>query len=270
MTNNSFYGLSFNPFDKQCLKVADSFESTDHKEMMSRLNYLTETKGIGVFTASPGMGKSYTLRCFENTLNKNLFDMKYIPLSTVSVADFYKQFFERLGLDTKGGKTVMFRAIQDRLFYLYKEKRKPVILAIDEAQYLSAGILKDLKMLMNFNYDSINCFILILCGESALNFTLEKPVHEALKQRITVHYDFQGLDADETAQYIYHKLSRAGGASTIIDSNAITALAGYSQGNPRLIDNVMTNALLLGSQLQKNTIDADVIMAAVNEQALTS
>ena len=55
-----------------------------------------------------------------------------------------------------------------------------------------------------------------------------------------------------------------------LDSNAITALAGYSQGNPRLIDNVMTNALLLGSQLQKNTIDADVIMAAVNEQALTS
>ena len=251
MTNNSFYGLAFNPFDKQSLKVTDSFESTDHKEMMSRLTYLTETKGIGVFTASPGMGKSYTLRCFENTLNKNLFDMKY---------------------DGEGEEDTepLFRAIQDRLFYLYKEKRKPVILAIDEAQYLSAGILKDLKMLMNFNFDSINCFILILCGESALNFTLEKPVHEALKQRITVHYDFQGLDADETAQYIYHKLNRAGGTSTIIDSNAITALAGYSQGNPRLIDNVMTNALLLGSQLQKNTIDSEVIMAAVNEQALTS
>ena len=51
MTNNSFYGLAFNPFDKQCLKVTDSFESTDHKEMISRLTYLTETKGIGVFTA---------------------------------------------------------------------------------------------------------------------------------------------------------------------------------------------------------------------------
>ena len=70
MTNNSFYGLAFNPFDKQCLKVTDSFESTDHKEMMSRLNYLTETKGIGAFTASPGMGKSYTLRCFEILLTK--------------------------------------------------------------------------------------------------------------------------------------------------------------------------------------------------------
>lgn len=76
-------------------------------------------------------------------------------------------------------------------------------------------------------------------------------MHEALKQKITVHYDFQGLDADKIAQYIYHKLNWAGVAATIIYSNAITTLAGYSQGNPRPIDNVMTNALLLGAQLHK-------------------
>lgn len=49
----------------------------------------------------------------------------------------------------------MFKAIQDRLFYLYKDKRQPLILANDEAQYLSNGILQDLKMLMNFKYDSL-------------------------------------------------------------------------------------------------------------------
>ena len=100
----------------------------------------------------------------------------------------------------------MFKAIQDRLFYLYKDKRQPLILAIDEAQYLSNGILQDLKMLMNFKYDSLNCFTLILSGEPVLNRTLKRPIHEALRQRIAVHYTFQGLDPDETSAYIKHKI----------------------------------------------------------------
>ena len=99
----SFYGLSFNPFDKQTLREDASFESSDHKIMMNRLNYLKDTRGIGVFTAPPGMGKSFSLRCFEHSLNRNLYLMKYICLSTVSVADFYKEFCEELGLPTKGG-----------------------------------------------------------------------------------------------------------------------------------------------------------------------
>ena len=116
--------------------------------------------------------------------------MEYICLSTISVADFYKQLCAILGVSDKGGKTGMFRAIQEQIYYLYKEKRQPLLLAIDEAQYLGTGILNDIKMLMNYGYDSVNCFTLILCGESHLNDTLRKPVHEALRQRITVHYNY--------------------------------------------------------------------------------
>lgn len=268
MNFKQLYGITCNPFDKQSLREKDCFESNDQKLMMNRLDYLKEVRGIGVFTASPGMGKTYCLRCFEHALNKNLFDMKYLCLSTISVSEFYKQFCEHLGLDTKGGKTIMFKAIQQRLYYLYKEKRKPLILAIDEAQYLNNGILKDLKMLMNFSYDSLNCFTLILCGEPFFNRTLEKPPHEALRQRITVHYNFQGLQPDEVPAYIQHKLRIAGGSDSVIGEDAMSAITSLCQGNPRIIDNIMTNVLVLGAQLEKQTIDAEVIMAAVNEQAL--
>ena len=50
---------------------------------------------------------------------------------------------------------------------------------------------------MNYGYDSVNCFTLILCGESHLNDTLRKPVHDALRQRSTVHYNYAGLSDDE-------------------------------------------------------------------------
>jgi len=266
--NNAFYGLSCNPFDKHSLQVKDFFESNDYRQMLGRLNFLKDVNGVGVFTASPGMGKSFVLRCFHKSLNTNLHQMHYICLSTVSVAEFYKQLCQELGLDANGGKTVMFKAIQERIFYLFKEKRCPLILAIDEAQYLNAGILKDLKMLMNYHYDSLNCFTLILSGEPHLNFTLEKPVNEALKQRIIAHYNFDGLSPDEITEYIFHKITLAGGSKSILSQDALSVIVGFCHGNPRIIDNLLSDALMLGAQLGKQTIDGEVIMAAANAQAL--
>ena len=129
-----------------------------------------------------------------------MYHMEYICLSTVSVSDFYKEFCQVLGVSDKGGKTGMFRFIQDQIYYLYKEKRQPLLLAIDEAQYLNTGILNDIKMLMNYGYDSLNCFTLILCGESYLQDTLRKPVHEALNQRITIRYNYEGLSDSEVPE----------------------------------------------------------------------
>jgi general secretion pathway protein A len=60
----------------------------------------------------------------------------------------------------------------------------------------------------------------------------------------------------------------AGGARSIIDAAAVNAIAGFCQGTPRLIDNLMTDALTLGAQLKKQSIDAEIILAASNNQSL--
>lgn len=265
---NDYYALSFNPFDKQQLKESDHFESVDFREMTSRLDYLKDVRGIGLFTASPGMGKTYCLRCFAQALNPNLYKLNYICLSTVSVTEFYRQLCYVLGISTKGGKPGMFKAIQEQIWYLYKEKHQPLLLAVDEAQYLNTAILEDIKMLMNYGYDSINCFTLILCGESHFNSILRKPVHEALRQRITVHYNYKGLSDKETVEYIIHKLTCAGSSKAIIEDAALSAVAGHAHGNPRIIDNIMTDAIVIGAQQDKKCIDIDTILAAVGNQNL--
>ncbi len=265
---NPYYSLAFNPFDKQQVKESDAFISHDYKEMLSRLDYLKETRGIGLFTSPPGRGKSFCLRCFSKSLNPSLYHMEYMPLSTITVAEFYKELCTILGVSDKGGKPGRFRAIQEQIYYLYREKRQPLLLAIDEAQFLSTSILNDIKMLMNQKYDSVNCFTLILCGESYLNHTLSKQIHEALRQRITVHYDFQGLSDEEAVQYIIHKLTSAGSSKAIIEEAALLAVAGHSHGNARIIDSIMTDALNIGAQEDKKRINTDVVMAAVSNQNL--
>ena len=265
---NDYYGLAFNPFDKQQIKEKDCFISHDFKEMTSRLEYLKDTRGIGLFTAGPGMGKSYCLRCFAKSLNPNLNHMEYLCLSTVSVSDFYKELCSILGVSDRGGKTGMFKSIQEQIYYLYHEKRQPLLLAIDEAQYLSQGIFNDIKMLMNYGYDSINCFTLILCGEPHLNSLLRKPVNEALRQRITVHYNYEGLTDEESAQYLLHKIESAGGSKTIIEESALSAVIGQGHGNPRILAIIMNSALMLGAQTEKKVIDTEVILAATDSQQL--
>lgn len=265
---NSFYGFSKNPFDKQQLTEEDHFISQDFEQMSSMLNYLKEVRGIGLFTAHPGMGKSYCLRCFLKSLHPNDSVKSYICLSTVSVAEFYKQLCNELGVKDRGGKTTMFKEIQSQIRHLYKDKRTPFILAIDEAQCLSTGILNDLKMLMNFGCDSLNCFTMILCGEPYLNDTLDKPIHESLRQRITIHYNYQGLSDEEVAAYLKHKIKIGGASESIIDAAAISAIHSYSKGNARLIDNIMTDAINIGTQNNKKVIDAAVIQLAIENQRL--
>lgn len=55
------YGLNYNPFEKDnAIKYVH--ETLDFKDASGRLEYLVKAKGIGLFTGSAGMGKTYTVR----------------------------------------------------------------------------------------------------------------------------------------------------------------------------------------------------------------
>lgn len=264
----SFYGLTLNPFDKG-ISESHAFKSHDHEQMISRLDYIKNTRGIGVFTAPPGMGKTFALRCFAQNLNPNLYELSYICLSTVSVTEFYHQFCHALGLDYGPKKSFMFRNIQDRLTHLLKEKRKTFILTIDESQYLSHSILRDIKMLMNNHFDSIDCLALVFIGQPYLSSILEKPIHEALKQRIVIHYNYEGFSTEEAKNYVYSRIELAGASREIISEAALHAVVSFSQGTPRIINSVMTNALILGTQTKATTIDTEIVLSSCNNLSLT-
>lgn len=264
----AYYGLKYNPFEKENVNKTNVFRSSDFVEAYGRLDSLSKSRGIGVFTAPPGDGKTLAIRCFTDDLNPNLFAKGYISLSTVTVGEFYRQWCDLLGVEKKGGKPGMLRNMKEQMKNMYKTKHQPLFLVLDEAQYLSTAILNDLKIILNFECDSLNCICLVLCGEPHFNNTLYKPVHEALLQRVTVHYNFRGLQDNEIAEYVRHKISKAGGALSILADSALNAIHGHSHGTPRVIDNLMRDALWIGAQNDKQVIDSEVILAAVENRNL--
>ena len=68
----SYYGLETNPFVDKFDKDK-AYLSSNYNNMYFRLKYLEEIKGIGLFVGPPGMGKTYTLKCYLESLNKDLY-----------------------------------------------------------------------------------------------------------------------------------------------------------------------------------------------------
>lgn len=262
----TYWELKYNPFAKSA--PADSFPSEDFMQATARLERLVEMKGIGLFTGLPGSGKTFTIKHFVDSLNTALFKPIYLPLSTLTVRDFYCALALGLGITPQFKKIDLFLSIQERILNLAKDKRITTVLILDEAQYLNTKILNDLKILMNFDMDSKNYASVIISGQPILNNTLSMQAHEALAQRIIINYTFTGLSKQDLHEYISTRLKCAGVSVNMFSENAIEAIWSCSGTSPRVVNNLAEKALLIGAMQKKNLIDADIIMLAQSEVSL--
>ena len=263
----TFYGMRMNPFDKE-LPSRDAYKTLDMEQTQGRLNHLKDHPGLGLFTAAPGQGKTFSLRYFSDGLNPNQVKFYYICLSTVSATEFYRQLCVKLGLEVSYKKTVMFQRIQEYFYSMCMNKNVHCMICLDEAQYLNSDILRDLKMLCNFCMDSKNCFSLILLGQPVLVSLMMRQPNEALRQRIAVSYSFVGLSENEAGDYIRDRMELSGATPCIFDENAVTVAYASCNSSLRQLNLILTKALTIGAQNQKQNVDTDMILAAVNDISL--
>src|SRR5690554_3939605 len=239
-----YYGMDFNPFSKE-IDIKHHFKSTDYVQATSRLEYLKKSKGIGVLTGEPGCGKTFSLRCFSNSLNKNLYKIVYIPITTLTVKEFYRALCDGLGVIPSYKKVDLFKQIQESI-YTYSTKNITPVIVIDEVQFISNSILDDLRIILNFDMDSKNYCIAILCGQPKLVLQLNRQAHEALRQRVTVNFAFKGLTREEVKDYILSRLKCSGVSEPIFEDNSYEFIFSSTGGCVRQINNLATMGLICG------------------------
>ena len=266
MDYTSRYGMDFNPLIKNSKEII--IETSDYKEVICRLNYLLNNKGFGILTGGSGRGKTTIIRNWCHDLNTSLYKVIYTSLSTLTVAEFYKNLAQQLGLDPMARKVDNFRIIQNEINRYSIEKRITPIIIVDEANYISNGILNDLKMLFNFDMDSRDRAIVILVGLPQLNNTMRLVANEPLRQRVTMNYNIDNLSKSESKEYIISKLNGAKCTASVFDETALEAIANASNGIPRIINKICDSSLIIGNAQNENTINSDIIMLAVNETEL--
>lgn len=265
----AFYGLSFDPFSKD-IDTKYHFKSKNFNEALDRLDFLKNTKGFGLLTSEPGMGKSFLLRYFARSLNPNLFKCVYIPISTLTVMDFYRALCNGLGVIPAHKKVEMFKQIQEIIYTYHHSKSITPVIIVDEAQFLKNSVLDDLRIIFNFEMDSKDFAILILSGQTPLVTQLSRQSHEALRQRIAVNYSLDGLTKDETKEYIESRLKIAGCLEPIFSDSAFELLYSSTSGCLRSINSLASMCLVSGAASKLKSIDTEVIFQAQSELTITA
>lgn len=259
----SYYGLTKAPFAKD-ISPSELFSHDQHAEVLARLSYAVREKAIAILTGEVGSGKSVALRALSCSLDGSRHTVVYF-FGLAGLRGFYSELVTSLGGIPRFLKAHLIAQARDLIATETTERRKNLIVIIDEAHVLEPGVLDEIRLLTNTEMDCASPFCLILSGQPTLAKKLHLSSLLALSQRVTLRCQLKGLSLEQTAGYIRHHLSIAGRGDNLFSDDAISLTHSASVGIPRRINNIATQALIAGYSEKKNTIDEATVRRAVAE-----
>jgi general secretion pathway protein A len=261
-----FYGFKEKPFEITPDPKFVYF-SEIHREALANLEYaVREGKGFSVITGEAGTGKTTLVHVLLNKLDGQVRTC-YIFNPILDRADFLNYVCDDLGVASEGMKTrgQCLKVLHEFLLGCFTRDEK-VFLIIDEAQCLEPALLQEVRLLTNLETAKNKLLHVILLGQPELDHILNQRPFRPLKQRISVRYRLRHLNLNETKEYIFYRLKRAGSRNlSLFDRGAIKEIYRYSKGIPRLINIVCDNALLTGFSLEMRQIGKAMIRDVVRE-----
>jgi general secretion pathway protein A len=261
----AFYNLSEKPFtllpDPGFLYMSDK-----HRMAFSMLEYgLLNSAGFTVISGDIGAGKTTLIRHLLDNMDRE-HTVGLISNTHRSFGELLQWILLAFNLDHANmNKVEMYQRFVDFIIDEYALNRSTVLI-IDEAQNMEAETLEELRMLSNINADKNQALQVILVGQNELRDTLKQPELVQFAQRISVDYHLQPLSAEETANYIRHRIRVAGGNPDIFSDLACEAAHRYSNGVPRLINLICDTALVYGYAEQQQQICAKLVVQVAKEK----
>lgn len=261
-----FYNLRERPFsltpDPDYL-----YPSRVHKEALGYLRYGIEGHaGFIVVTGEIGSGKTTLLQTVLRGLDQRT-SVSRLVNTMLDARDLIEAVMLDFGLDPGHGHSKP-HLLRDLARFLVDQRTagRLALLVIDEAQNLSTSALEEVRMLSNLETEKSKLIQIILVGQPNLRDVLSGRELEQLRQRVTVSYHLQALDASETAAYIGHRLRRAALGAPLELSREVTDLIHlHGQGLPRKINVIADAVLLFGYGEEKRVITADLTREVVEE-----
>jgi len=261
----SFYGLRERPFaltpDPEYL-----YPSRVHQEALSYLRYGVESHaGFVVITGEIGSGKTTLLQALLNGLDGET-TVARIVNTMLEPHELLETIMFDFGLDATGmTKPAMLRGLA-RFLVAERRANHLVLLVIDEAQNLGTPALEEIRMLSNLETEKSKLVQVVLVGQPNLRDKLLRTELEQLRQRITVSYHLEPLDAAETAAYVNHRLRRAALADPVVFPRPVTdRVYARSKGLPRLVNVICDATLVFGYAEERPVIDLALVEEVLEE-----
>ena len=263
----SFFGFKKTPF-ADCPDAKQVFASTGWRQVNNCLEFLTTHHGVALLTGEVGAGKSTAARVFTAGLNPNLYKVLYIHYSSGSCLDLLRQIALALDLEPAHFRGDLVRQISETIVRLNTSKKQHPVLICDEAHLLPHPALEQLPLLLNFDMDSSRYLSLLLIGQPLLRRTLTLQLHEALRQRVAVHYHLEGLTREELDEYLVQQLKAGGVTAPLFADTARQALYQATKGIPRKVNRLAVACLRLAAQRREATVDNAIVLDATQQVLL--
>jgi putative secretion ATPase (PEP-CTERM system associated) len=242
------------------------YPSKVHQEALSYLRYGIEGHaGFVVITGEIGSGKTTMLQSLLGRLDRNT-TVARIVNTMLDPRELLDAIVLDFGMDPTGlSKPVLLHRLAEFLV-TQRQAGRLTLLVIDEAQNLSLPALEEIRMLSNLETEKSKLIQIVMIGQPELREKLALPKLQQLRQRITVSYHLQPLDAEETAKYINHRLRRAAlGPAAEFPREVTDLIHQRSRGVPRIINVIADATLLFAYGIDRRNIDTDITREALAE-----
>ena len=263
-------GLTQEPFSTSP-DPAFFFRSGSHLQALTRLEIAIRLRrGLSLVLGDVGTGKTTLARTLLSNFPQEdgfAFHMILDP-SFESEYQFLLQLCRLFGLREPYKSTLDCReAIEHHLFHSGVTEGRTTVLLVDEGQKLSADMLENLRVLLNYETNEFKLLQVVIFGQMELLGRLTRLKN--FIDRVALKYIINPLSEQETAEMIRFRLASAGlpAERTLFTPEAIQAIHRFTQGYPRQIALVCHNALETLVMQDRAVVDDTVIGGLVHDES---
>ena len=161
------FGFTHTPFGKG-VPANRLCERSSHQEAVARIRFCVAESLLGVITGEVGVGKTVAVRAATSQLDKAAHHIVYLANPTVGTRGLYVTIVRALGAVPRGYKAELIAQTQGLLAAEEHERRRRVVLLVDEAHLLDPEQLEELRLMTSSDMDAQSPLALLLVGQPTL------------------------------------------------------------------------------------------------------
>jgi len=248
------------------------YSNLHYQEVLTTLRYgIIARKGLVLLIGAAGTGKTTLLRQLTRELDSNVTCI-FESDPDVNFTDLLRLVLGNLEVvgNTRNELSMMQRC--KTILRSELERGHIVSLVIDNAQRLRDETLE--YLLHNFfaavtaDRDE-NLLQIVLAGRPELKERLEQPRLRSLKPRSDLLCQLQPLRDNEITAYIANRLRAAQLPAHVFDHVAIDRIAGYTGGNPQLVNVLCDRTLQITEGSPVSKVSPETIARAARDLGLS-
>jgi len=261
------FGFARMPFSKYAW-ASQMYDSVSQRELIAGLHMWTEIGGIAVVTGTTGVGKSITLRRFVHDLDEARTRVIHFGHLPTTVHGFLRSLNRGLGQPMRQHTADLFDQAQTHLVGYQQERGAHPLLLIDDAEGIRVSVADTLRRLTAYELNGEDRFSILMLGTEDLLGVLLHPQLASLRSRVVYAHQLRPFAFEDARNYVRYHLERAELDPKLLSDDAVRRVFQASQGSPRTINQLCTQAMIQAAVLGRDEIHGDFMAGVIQTHPL--